>query len=518
MKKIHFLIDIRRHRGDSNFIIGLINRFMADLPVVAVEWLVRTDQAVLVPREFIFGQADSNDPSWAAGIATRIRHLSQSGPEGLEFMVLSYDGYLLNAAERLSYSDNLRVKTKHLGDLMKNSWTLQQTGGPVQGVPGMPAPSAFANGDRRAGSPPSGASRITLDEAVDLMKSILRRGEYLHRGRAIPQKDVRVYMTAMDPRTAKIPGDFESESLIRNIVTRGQREGWLVRFDRIAGKSGSEMLYLVEDQAAPGIPIPQPQHPVVEAEAPKPAVVEAVSQSIDVKQPVVEATVSEAKADAPIPMVETPKKSAKENLPERTALMEGEIQDEKIGSLSETREYFLDAIESILKDKGDEVLVVSHLFSRAENMAKKRASETGYVAEQKWGIARRCIQRLAVRSGALLTERGSEQVPIFEGLGDESAPVCDVSPDFRMVCFGYMAETIIRRLGKIHFKDDYFYLGMALFRRGKMNMVDSESLRIEADKVLAYLLNKGRIELVGNEIRLSKQPTLVQDRIRVVGA
>ncbi len=151
-------------------------------------------------------------------------------------------------------------------------------------------------------------------------------------------------------------------------------------------------------------------------------------------------------------------------------------------------------------------------------MAKKRASETGYVAEQKWGIARRCIQRLAVRSGALMTERNSEQVCIYEGLGDESAPVCDVSPDFRMVCFGHMVETIIRRLGKIHFKDDYFYLGRALFRRGKMNMVDSESLRIEAAKVLAYLFNKGRIELVGNEIRLAKQSTVASDRLRIVGA
>src|SRR5204862_1222553 len=111
-----------------------------------------------------------------------------SGPEGLELMVLSYDGYLLNSAERLSYSDNLRVKTKHLGDVMKNSWTLQQTGGPVQGVPGMPAPTAFATGDRRAGLPPSGAPRITVDEAIELMKTILRRGEYFHRGRAIPQK------------------------------------------------------------------------------------------------------------------------------------------------------------------------------------------------------------------------------------------------------------------------------------------------------------------------------------------
>ena len=177
-----------------------------------------------------------------------------------------------------------------------------------------------------------------------------------------------------------------------------------------------------------------------------------------------------------------------------------------------------EAIESILKNKGDEVLAVSHLFSRAENMAKKRASETGYVAEQKWGIARRCIQRLVVQSGALLTDRDGEKVCIFEGLGDESSPVYDVSPQFRMVCMAFMAETIIRRVGKIHFKDDYFYLGMALFRRGIVKMVDSESLRIEADKVLVYLMNKGRIELVGTEIRIVKQSAFGADRVRMIGS
>src|SRR5882672_8173416 len=55
------------------------------------------------------------------------------------------------------------------------------------------------------------------------------------------------------------------------------------------------------------------------------------------------------------------------------------------------------------KNKGEEVLVVSHLFSRVENMARNRADENGYVAEQKWGIAKRCIQRLLIRSGALIT-------------------------------------------------------------------------------------------------------------------
>lgn len=428
-------------------------------------------------------------------------------------MVLSYDGFLLNSSERLVYSDNLRIKTKHLSELMKNSWALQQTAAPVSGVPGMPALPVRI--DRRAAQPPSGHSRITVDEGVELMKTMLRRGEYVHRGHAMPQKDVRVYMAAMDPRATRVPGDLESETLIRNIVARGRQEGWLVRFDRIAGKSGSEMLYLEENQSAKSIPTSQPQYQVVEAEMRKPESPAANSQSIDVIQPVPAALEVHEEAT---PVAESPKKSAKENLPERTALMEREIQAEMIGSLAETREYFWDAIESILENKGEEVLVVSHLFSRAENIARKRAIETGYAAELKWGIARRCLQRLLIRSGALMTDRDGEKVSIFEGVGDESAPVCGVSPQFRMVCMAYMAETIIRRMGKIHFKDDYFYLGMALFRRGKMNMVDSESLRIEADKVLAYLMNKGRIELVGTEIRLAKQASFGTDRVRMMGA
>jgi hypothetical protein len=516
VKRIHFLVDIRRHRGDCNFIIGLINRFMAGLPVVAVEWLVRADQAALVPTQSVIGQSDSNDQSWAIGIATRIRQLSQPGQEDLEFLVLSYDGYLLNSAERLVYSDNLRVRTKHLGELMKNSWTLQQTGGPVSGVPGMPAPPVHPIADRRAAMPSSGQATIPLDEAVALMKTLLRRGGYVSRGRAVPQKDVRGYLAAMDPRAAKVHGDPESESLVRNLVARGRLEGWLMRFDRTIGKSGTEMLYLEENSQVNTSPTCQPQQPI-EGESSKPESPEGCSHPVDRTEQVVSTATPDPRAEQPAPKTEPPKKRTKENLPERTALMELAIQDDTIGSLTETREYFLDAIESILKDKGDEVLDVSHLFSRAENMAKKRAEENGYVAEAKWGIAKSCIQRLAVRSGALMTERDGEKVCILEGLGDESSPVCDVSPQFRMVCMGFMAETIIRRLGKIHFKDDYFHLGMALFRRGIMKKVDSQSLRIEADKVLVFLMNKGRIELAGTEIRIAKQ-SFGAERVRMIGS
>jgi hypothetical protein len=157
----------------------------------------------------------------------------------------------------------------------------------------------------------------------------------------------------MDSRAAKAHGDPESESLVRNIVAVGMREGWLVRFDRTPGKSGSEMLYLVENQQTESSPNSDPQNEIIDAESFKPEPPEAIVQWIDVNQPPVATPALEAKVEEVAPPVESPKKSAKENLPERTGLMEREIQDEMIGSLAETREYFWDAIESILKDKGE---------------------------------------------------------------------------------------------------------------------------------------------------------------------
>jgi hypothetical protein len=331
----------------------------------------------------------------------------------------------------------------------------------------------------------------------------------------------------MDPRATKVHGDFESESLVKNIVARGLRDGWLVRFDRTPGKTGSEMLYLVESACLPAptanalVEPPSPVQILGETSAAVEKVDGPVVKPLDhPKEPtaaelVVVAPTAEPESAAP--EVEQPKKTTKSNLPERTALMELQIQDEKIGSLTETRELFLECVGSILATKGEKTIVVSNLFTQAEAAAKKLAEERGYTAEKYWSIAKRCNQRLMLKAGALLTERDGNYECILEGVGDESTPVAKLDPEFRLLCLGYLAETVIRRLGKIHFKDDYFFLGMALLRRGVRNKVDAEQLRIEADRVLAFLIRKGRIELVGTEIRLVKQSALT-DRVRVIGS
>ena len=81
-----------------------------------------------------------------------------------------------------------------------------------------------------------------------------------------------------------------------------------------------------------------------------------------------------------------------------------------------------------------------------QSLLRLAAAEKRPGVAAKWTVARRCMQRLLVRSGALMTDRDGEKACILEGLGDESAAVCGVSPQLRMVCMAYMAETIIRRL------------------------------------------------------------------------
>jgi len=70
MTNTRIIADIRRHRGDSSFIIELVRRFAA-VSAATVDWLVRTDQAPLLPPDQVIGQADPLDSSWAARIRER---------------------------------------------------------------------------------------------------------------------------------------------------------------------------------------------------------------------------------------------------------------------------------------------------------------------------------------------------------------------------------------------------------------------------------------------------------------
>src|ERR1039457_5584303 len=67
MANTRIIADLRRHRGDSSFVIELVRRFASVYGAMTVDWVVRPDQANLLPPEHVIGQADSLDTSWPAG-------------------------------------------------------------------------------------------------------------------------------------------------------------------------------------------------------------------------------------------------------------------------------------------------------------------------------------------------------------------------------------------------------------------------------------------------------------------
>jgi hypothetical protein len=58
-----------------------------------------------------------------------------------------------------------------------------------------------------------------------------------------------------------------------------------------------------------------------------------------------------------------------------------------------------------------------------------------------------------------------------------------------------MAAHIIAKTGGINYDDDTYYLGLALYRRGKHQAIPPEELKAKADNLLAYLLRGNRIEM-----------------------
>ena len=120
MKKIHFLIDIRRHRGDSNFIIGLIQPIYGRPASCGRRVVGPNGSSGLKCRAN--SQSDKPTPTIQVGLLELRPAFVNSASRDQRAWSTWFsrnDGYFLNAAERLAYSDNLRVKTKHLGDLMK---------------------------------------------------------------------------------------------------------------------------------------------------------------------------------------------------------------------------------------------------------------------------------------------------------------------------------------------------------------------------------------------------------------
>ena len=452
MTSTRFVVDIRRHRGGSSFVIEMVRRFCSENGATAVEWIVRPDQAELLPPADIAEQGESTDMDVATRIRDRVMGYAQSDPAGGFLWVLSYDNSVLMLIERLMPAyPNIRVR--HIADLIRPKSTLSSRQSTAVGV--QPAVN--------------GSVIFPLAEAIELAKRVLRTGSHTSKENALPQKDLRLRMEALDPRAKKRLGDSRSVSLISDIVNDGREHGWVHKFNRIPDKSGTEALYL-EASAEAQTP-PEPSTPAA----------------------VIAGPTSEPASDL-----------QKRKYPSRATEFEQALQKSRIGSMPETRDLMFDVIGDLFQEPVDgnqKPMLLLDLFAEVARRAQLKADHVGYVAEKNWPIATRCILRLMLWSGVLISE---DRTVIQDKIGCNSTRVAGVAEDFRRTCEGFMTLHIIAASRSISYDDDPYYLGMTLYRRGLERAVPADELKVKADQILTYLDQQQKIEMDGNLRRLAR--------------
>jgi hypothetical protein len=370
---------------------------------------------------------------------------------GASFWVFSYDASVRAEAERLN-RDGTSVTSRSPAELIAQTSVQRRSR----------AASLISEGPIVT---PSRSGNLTFLESVEVAKKALRDGGHISRETAMSQPNLRPRMVNIDQRARRIPGNPTSEALITTIVRVGKQERWLDWFHRVDRQTGTEAVYLVEPVVSIATPAP---------EAPK----------VDLVAPGHRKSSTEVSSG--------PKKH-----PNRATAFEEELSKLRIGSMPETRLMVMDAVESTLNSCIEEKPTLATLFAKSALLAQSEATRNEYTTERNWPIAVKCIQRLMLGAGAILDEHGN---PIRDTIGSASSHVFALAPDFRRECEAHMAHAIISRLGGIGFDDDLYYLGLVLYRRGKVKAVSPEDLKSRADELLSFMQSSVRIEMGDDRI------------------
>ena len=499
MARTRILIDIRKHRGDSSFAVELVRCFCSRFSGAAEEWLVRPDQANLIPPESIIGTADEFDKSWGPRLRDRLVQGVQQGGGviGGTSLLLSYDNSVLSHARAASTTTN-PVTALHFSELFKMG---------VHKDPRIKQRSLFSGESDRAKLAPGAwagprsvdrslffdfsaktlGAALTMEEAEKLAQAVLQAGHHFSKGSGLPQKDLRPRMAALDSRAARRFGDPASETLITNLVDQGLQQGWLKRFRRIPERTGTETLYLVEN-------VPSPSPDTTNAHD----LVRAISQGSEVS------TTSDKQADLqPLGARAEEASGCKgKKHPNRATEFEAILSKARIGSMPESRERLFECVAGILtENKG--ALPLLELFRRAVARAQESAERDGYSAEKNWPVVQMCLRRLMLRSNVLLDSEGQ---PICDKIGSNAKEVASLAPDFCRMCEAYLIEHILENSGGVNYDDETYYLGLTVYRHGKERALPADELKAKADTILSFLEENGRIYMDAERILRIKPP------------
>lgn len=436
-----FVIDVTKHRPllDTFSLIGSIKEYVRlKFDTAKMNWFVRVDQKDYFANEVATVDNDS-DLILPKGekIRNLISQLSQNGSSGHIFHVLSYDRSVLTDAFDLN-GNSFVVTTGFLNDIHKSI-----------------GENSDANFAKDGLGVASDLKPIPLNDAIDLVKKVLRSGSHFSQATAFRLAALRTEMTRIDSRAKKNPSDYSSVSLMRSIVNDGLQKKWL-KLDKSRG-SGAEHVWLVEHDSLDNTLLSE----------------KSVSEDLDKKKVKIEAVGS---------------KSETRTEPRRCTLMEMKLRERGIGSPVVPRKYLFDAVELIFAEI-TEPITSSQLIVLARKKAKDSANNAGYNRSQNWEAIGDCFLRMMLSAKVLIKPDGT---PILNGIGAYSKPVVKVLPDFRDLCEAFLLEHIIHKIGDIAL-NDVFALGLALYQKGGDDPTPKEEIIERTDILLQLLFDAERI-------------------------
>lgn len=397
-----FLLDVTRHIGPVQGVIGPAQAYVSEFNPEIVRWFLTTAQKAEDGTSNL-DVVEIQGYSALDQVDAAIRSLSST--DGRVFHVLSYDKKVLLAAADMNRPDTvvsqLSLTALPNSGAIRSPVIVHPSSGDFSSAVGNRRPAVAVLRSSTASSP-----SLSAEEAAVLTRQLLAEGRHDCMDRALHQTQLRPSLVGMSQgRARRNSDDVRSVSLISDVVKIGLTEGWLEQFT-LDGKSGTERIYL----KAP-----------IQAGAQTPAV-KASGVQTDV--------VSRSRA--------------------RTTEFIKCLKDRYIYSPKDIRDLFFAALKERSAELAKEPTKAGKLIHITMTQAQEGAQKEG-IEFQFWLPAADAILEMMLAAGVLIGADGKTAIPPSAHARAEQ--VSSIASDFVDKCEKFLLEYLISTKGNVTVRD-----------------------------------------------------------------
>ena len=384
-----FLLDLTRHLGPVQDIVGPAQEYLSKFTPEVIKWYLKPDQVGQngLPAKDTVRVEDN----------VLISRLIEQDLRSLEsadraFHVLSDNPSVLFAAARAT-DPQLLVSTLHFASIRTGAKPASATVSSHNST----LPSSTAQGE-----PP----QLLLKEALALTKNLLAQGHHTTPETALPQTQLRGLLSEATKGRARKTAHPKSRSLISDIVRMGVSEGWL-RQVTLGGRSGTERLFLQVAEMSNAVP--------------------ASTRATELSKPAETVSVSKT----------------------RTQSMIKCLKDRFIYSPKDVRDLLFAAVRVQKLDLKDAPKKAGLLLHGALAAAKSEASHQD-IEFLYWGAAADAFMEMMLAAGVLRTADDTSLKPSPYA---RTEMVSAISEDLEDRCEAYLLEYLISKMADITLRD-----------------------------------------------------------------